>query len=511
MSGSFIVASDLGSGGCKTVVLNASGGVVAAAQQEYPTDYPRPGWTEQNPEDWYTAFCTTVRSALKQAEIAPSQVTGVGIVGVTHNVALLDEHDRPLCPTIIIFDDRSTAQVQEILARWGTTAWERTLNDVTPGWSWPQLLWIRENWPDVWRATRRLLFQKDYVRHRLAPAPVTDVIDAAGTSLFDPVEEQWIEAFCEDLSLGPGWLPDIVSPLEVVAEVSTQGAADTGLKAGTPVIAGTTDTVAELLGSGAVRPGSAIVKLASVGRIAVVAAKPVRRSHVFNYRHVLDDLWYPGTATKCAATSYRWLRDAVWPDAETETAYEVMSDAAARVSPGCDGLMFHPHLLGEWAPYWDQQMRGDFIGLTIRHTRAHLTRAVLEGVAYSLKDALVELEGFGVKAEDIRLIGQGSRSPLWAQIVASVLNRPLRVPEVPDAAYGAALITAMGMGVIDRTPEALESVIAIRELVEPDPEMSCAYATLFDIYRDADAALRSIDARLHAFELQQEPGGLSGP
>ncbi|HIQ05743.1 MAG TPA: hypothetical protein EYH31_08635, partial [Anaerolineae bacterium] len=492
VSKSFVVASDLGSSACKTIILNAQGKVVAAAQQEYPTFYPQPGWVEQNPEDWYTAFCNTVRVVLQQADIAPEQIAGVGIVGVTHNVVLMDEQDRPICRTILIFDNRSLPQAQDILAHWGQTVREKTLNDVTPVWSWPQLLWIRENRPEVWRATRRLLFQKDYVRHRLAPAAVTDVIDAGGTLLFDPIQEEWIAPFCQDLALDPAWLPRVVHPLDLVAEVSPEGAADTGLAVGTPVIAGTTDTVAEVLGSGAIRPGSAVVKLASVGRIAVVTTEPLRRPHIFNYRHVLDGLWYPGTASKYAASAYQWLRNIIWPDVHDEMAYRLMDEAAAQAPPGCDGLLFHPHLMGEWAPHWDEQLRGDFIGLTIRHTRAHLTRAVLEGVAFGLKDALGEMERLGLKAEDIRLIGQGSRSPLWCHIVADVLNRPLRIPEEPDAVYGAALITAMGLNLIGKTHQALEAVISMRRIISPDPRKTALYATLFSVYRDVDVALRVI-------------------
>jgi xylulokinase len=503
MSEAYIVASDLGSGGCKTIVMDLDGQVVATAQQEYPTHYPNPGWVEQDPEDWYTAFCATVRAALDQVAISPGQVAGVGIVGVTHNVVLLDEQDCPLCPTILIFDSRSALQVQTVLGRWGDEVWERTLNDITPVWTWPQLLWIRQNMPDVWRGTRRILFQKDYVRHRLAPAPVTDVIDAGGTLFFDPVREEWIEPFCDDLELDPSWLPQIVEPMDVVAKVSPQGADDTGLAAGTPVIAGTTDTAAEVLGSGAVRPGIATVKLASVGRIAAVTDKPLYSHHIFNYRHVFDNLWYPGTASKSAASSYRWLRDVAWADESNKDVYEVMGEAAAQVPPGSDGLIFHPHLLGEWAPHWDDQMRGSFVGLTARHTRGHLARAVLEGVAFSLKDALSEMEGLGLQARDVRLIGQGSKSRLWSEIVANVLDRPLSVPEQPDAAYGTALIAAMGVGAIERTPEAIESVINMRWSIEPDPDLSGAYAKLFDTYRDVDAALCSINARLHEFEHQQ--------
>ena len=500
MSAAFLLASDIGSGGCKTVILSSQGKVVGAAQQEYPTSYPQPGWVEQDPDDWYEAFCATTRAVLRETGIEPRQIAGVGIVGVTHNAVLLDGRDRPLCPSILIFDTRSTAQVQSILARWGDVVREKTLNDVSPVWTWPQLLWIRENRQDVWRAIRGILFSKDYVRHRLAPARVTDVIDAGGSLLFDPLQEKWIGDFCQDLGLDEAWLPQVVQPLEIVAHVSSPGAADTGLLVGTPVIAGTTDTVSEMLGSGAIRKGSAIVKLASVGRLAVVTEEPLRRAHIFNYRHVLDRLWYPGSASKYAASAYRWLRDVAWPDNSTQGIYRLMDAAAQQAPPGSDGLLFHPHLMGEWAPYWDEKMRGDFLGLTVRHTRAHLTRAVLEGVAFGLKDALAEMEGLGLEAEDIRLIGQGSKSALWAQIVTDVLNRPLRIPEQPDAVYGAALITAMGLKVIERTPAALDAVIAIRQTMMPEPEIAGMYAGLFDIYRDADAVLRPLAARLHDFE-----------
>ncbi len=500
MSESLILASDLGSGGCKTMAVTTQGRLVASARQEYRTSYPQPGWAEQDPDDWYAAFCATVRTVLKEAEVPPGRIAGVGIVGVTHNTVLLDERDRPLCPTILIFDNRCTAQAQAILTRWDGLVRELTLNDVTPVWSWPQLLWMRENRPEVWRATRRLLFQKDYVRHRLAPGAVTDIIDASGSLLFDPVRQEWIGQFCQDLALDPSWLPRVTHPLEIVAGVGTQGAADTGLLAGTPVVAGTTDTVAEVLGSGAVRPGRAIVKLASVGRIATVAREPVRRAHILNYRHVLDGLWYPGTASKSAASSYRWLRDAIWPKGSEEDAYRLMDEAAAQAPPGCAGLMFHPHLLGEWAPYWDEHMRANFIGLTVRHSRAHLIRAVLEGVAFALKDALTAMEEAGLRAEDIRLIGRGARSGLWRQIVADVLDRPLRVPHQIDACYGAALVTAMGVNAIRRTPDDLESLVPIEAAVEPRPEIADAYARLFAIYRDADSALRPISVRLHAFE-----------
>ncbi len=499
MSEYYVVASDIGSGGCKTAVINVEGKILSAAQKEYPNSYPHTGWVEQNPEDWYQAFCDTVRLVLK--DIEPRRVLGVGIVGVTHNFVLLDKNDRPLYPSILLFDTRSNDQVKKIIGRWGVeNILDEALNGVTTAWSWPQLLWIRENEKEVWQATRRLLFQKDYVRNRLNPSPVTDYIDAHGSLLFNPVQREWIKPFCDDLGLDYNWLPEVVPPLDVVTKVGSQGAGDTGLAEGTPVIAGATDTVAEVLGSGANQPGIAIVKLASVGRIAVVTTDPIYNPRVLNYHHVWDELWYPGTASKSAASSYRWLRNILWPDTKEETIYQRMDSEAENVPPGSNGLLFHPHLMGEWAPHWNDQLRGNFLGLTARHSRAHLIRAVLEGVAFSLKDALSELEELGAQIEEIRLIGQGAKSRLWCQIVTDIINRPISVPEEVDAVYGAALITAMGVNAIGQSAEEVKSKITIRDSLVPIKDNASTYATLFEVYRDADKALYSISDRLFALD-----------
>ena len=391
-------------------------------------------------------------------------------------------------------------ETETIARRWGDQILARAMNDVTTTWAWPQLLWVRDNLPEVWRRTKRLLFQKDYVRHRLAPCFITDTIDAEGTLLFDPIGERWIPEFCADLGVDPAWLPPIAKPHETVAFVSRQGASDTGLREGTPVIAGTTDTVAEVLGAGAVRTGTACVKLASVGRIAVVSPRPFARPHILNYRHVLDGLWYPGTASKYAASAFRWLREWLWSDDCQPSIYPRMDAAAATVPAGSQGLIFHPHLMGEWAPHWNEKLRGDFLGLTMRHGRAHITRAVLEGVAFALHDALTEMESLGLAAHEIRLIGQGANSELWATIVCNVLNRPLMIPQRTDAAFGSALITAMGAGRLAPEPAAIEAVTHMQVQIEPDPALVAIYDTLFQIYREADAALRPISERLHNFE-----------
>lgn len=497
MTKNHVLAGDLGSGGCKTVILNEAGRVIASASAEYPTHYPHPGWAEQNPDDWWVAFAATTRRVLAASKIPASAIAAVGLVGVTHNTVLLDANDRPLRPSILTFDHRSEAQCREIVARWGQAVQHHTRNGVSPLWSWPQLLWLRQHQPQVWRSTRRILFQKDYVRHRLSPAHVTDSIDAAGSLLFNPITESWVDDFCAELGLSPEMLPQIAHPLDVVGAVSAAAAAETGLAAGTPVIAGATDTVAEVFGSGLLSPGQGMVKLASVGRLAVVAAGPVDDAHILNYRHVLPGLWYPGSGIKSAATVPRWLRDNLWQ----QPSFGEMDEAAARIPPGSAGLLFLPHLLGEWAPYWDDSRRASFIGATMRHTQAHFTRAALEGVALALRDALAGLATIGLHYQEYRLIGGGAKSPLWSQIVCDVLGKELLVPAEQDAAYGAALLTGVAAGLFELSAAAIQPLIHIERQLRPSAANHARYNELFEIYRRAEESLREISGQLAAFEL----------
>ena len=492
----YVVGSDMGSSGCKTVVINEKGAVVSQAQKGYTTSYPHPGWVEQNPDNWYESFCHTVHLALERGNIDINKVLCIGIVGVTHNFVLLDKNDHPLQPSILLFDTRSSAQVDKILTDWGPEINNKTFNEVSTIWSWPQLLWIRENKKDIWSSINRILFQKDYVRHHLGASPVTDHIDAQGSLLFNAIKKEWIIPFCDDLGLKQEWLPEIVSPFDVVTKVTEQGSRDTGLAEGTPVITGTTDTVAEVCGAGANFPGHAIVKLASVGRVAVVTNKPLIKPNMCNYQHVFDNQWYPGFGTKSAATSYSWLQKLLWPNKDTANSYQEMDEQAEKIKPGCNGLLFLPYLMGEWAPYWNDSLSGGLIGLRIQHTQSHVIRAVLEGVAFSLKPALLDLEKKGGKIKELSLIGQGSNSKLWCQIVTDIIGRRIVIPENTSAAYGSALIAAMGIDFIEKSAEKLRSIIPVRHSLEPIPENKLLYDSLFNIYKDSSETMRSISMRL---------------
>ena len=494
----YVLASDLGSGSCKTMLLDDEAGIAGQASREYPTHHPEPGWVEQNPEDWYRSFTETVREVLAVTGIDPKQIQAVGLVGVTHSTVLLDERDRPLGNAILTFDQRSVEQCRQIEEKWGEKVFQRTLNAPSPLWSWPQLLWIRQNAPDRWQRSRRILFQKDYVRHRLAPGYLTDTIDAAGTLLYDPLADHWIPEFCSDLGIDPTSLPGLSPPLQVVSRVCRQGAADSGLREGTPVIAGTTDTVAEVFGSGLLRPGQGMVKLASVGRLAVVAESPLRNPRILNYRHIIPDLWYPGSGTKSAATSPRWLRDSLWGD----RSFQQIDAEASTVPPGSGGLLFHPHLHGEWIPHWNEELRANFVGATIRHGRAHFSRAVLEGVAFSLRDAVEYLAEIGLTYTEYRLIGGGAKSPLWRRIICDVLGHPITVPRQRDAVYGAALMTAAVAGFFRLDAAEVERKVAVEARLEPEPATHQRYCELFDLYRRSDRALGPIAAELRSFEVE---------
>ena len=500
LEGPFVLGSDLGTSGCKSIVLDAGGNICGWAIESYPTSRPYLGWAEQQPEDWFDAFCRTTRKAIQQARIDPKDIVMVGIVGITHNAVLLDGEDHVLRPSILYTDTRSLPQTDALLAQWGNQVFQKTWNQIGPIWTWPQLLWIREREPYIWDKIQRILFPKDYVRHRLTPSFVSDTIDPVGTLLYDPMQLQWIDEFVHSLGLPVDVLPPPRNPLEIAGRVTDEGASATGLRPGTSVIVGTTDTAAEVFGVGALRPGQAIIKLATVGRIASVSQQPLDHPTVFNYPHVFPGLWYPGTGTKFAASAFTWARQVFWDPGRNQYDYRAMSEAAESVPAGSEGLVFHPYLAGEFAPSWDPHLRGSFLGVGINHQREHFTRAVMEGVAFAIRDALKSVLEMGLEVSEVRLIGGGSTSMLWAQIITDNLHREVLVPEGTDAAFGAALLAGVASGLFEGTPESLDSLIEIRTRLVPDSQHTMKYDELFSIYQHSAIALKDISHRLQAFQ-----------
>jgi xylulokinase len=332
------------------------------------------------------------------------------------------------------------------------------------------------------------LFTKDYVRRQLTGTWETDHIEAQGSLLYDMAGRRWSEELCRLVGLPPSVLPPLVAPTDVVGMVTQTAAAQTGLLAGTPVIAGCSDSAVEDYAAGAIRPGQMIIKLATAGNVNVMTAEAHPHPRTLTYSHVIPGLWYTVSATNTAASAQRWFRD-VFCQFEKEQAaaeglsvYTPLHEAAREVPPGAEGLFFHPYLLGERSPYWDPNLRGSFVGATMRHGKAHFVRALLEGVAYSLRDCFRTIVDMQLPVDEIRLIGGGAQSDLWTQIISDVFARPVVRPAGCDASFGAALLAGVGLGLFADTLDAVDNCIRVRDIVEPRPAAVEVYQKLFPLY-----------------------------
>ncbi len=484
---SYVLGVDIGSGSVKLTLLSRQGAICATAGCEYPTHYPQVGWCEQDPEDWCRAFKQAFGDILRQGDIRPEQIEALSFDAATHTAVLLDEDRRVLRRSILWTDQRSKAEVQELKETCLDTIMDQVMNAPTTVWTLPQLMWLRKHEPEVWGRIRYLLFAKDYLRYRMTGTMETDTIDAAGSMFYDVKRECWSEALCAVGGIDPAWLPRLCRPTDLAGTVTGARAAEFGLAEGTRVLVGTTDTVMEVFASGNVEPGHATVKLATAGRICVITDRPLDSKFIFNYRHVVPGLWYPGTATASCAASYRWYRDAIGRE-----PFDRLNEPAEQIPPGSDGLMFHPYLNGELTPYNDPDLKGSYTGISSIHTTAHFTRATLEGVAMSLRDCLNTLKELGVEMTRVRIIGGGAKGALWRQIVADVLGIQLQKVKVDDSSFGTAMMTAVGIGWFGSFAEAAEACVQIDSVSSPIPENQQIYDRLFPRYKAVHDALAPI-------------------
>ena len=483
----YVLGVDIGSGSVKLTLLGRDGVIAATAGCEYPTHYPHVGWCEQDPEDWCRAFKKAFADILRQSGIRAEQIKALSYDAATHTAVLLDEHKKVLRPAILWTDQRSKAEVQELKNTCQNTIMEQVMNAPTTVWTLPQLMWLCKHEPEVWGKIRYILFAKDYLRYRMTGTMETDTIDAAGSMFYDAKRQCWSEELCRLGGIRKEWLPKLCGPTDLAGFVSGDRAAEFGLAEGTRALVGSTDTVMEVFAAGNVEPGHATVKLATAGRICVVTDRPLDSPFIFNYRHVVPGLWYPGTATASCAASYRWYRDTIGRESFTE-----LNVPAGDIAPGSDGLMFHPYLNGELTPYNDPDLKGSYTGISSIHTTAHFTRATLEGVAMSLKDCLNTLRDLGVEMQRVRIIGGGARGMLWRQIVADVLGMQLEKVKVDDSSFGTAMLAAVGIGWFESFAEAAKTCVRIDSVSNPNPENQALYARLFRRYKAVHDALAPI-------------------
>ncbi|HEU6445004.1 MAG TPA: xylulokinase [Gaiellaceae bacterium] len=462
-----LVGLDVGTTGVKALALSPDGEVVGRAEEEYELSIPRPGWAEQDPEDWVLAAERALRRLGAVSE-------GVGLSGQMHGLVALDSERRVLRPAILWNDQRTAAECAEIEERIGLERLiELTGNRALPGFTAPKLLWLRRHEPEVYGRIAHVLLPKDYVRFRLTGELATDVADASGTLLFDVAGRRWSDEVLSALEIPPEWLPPALESTEV---------------------AGAGDQAAGAIGVGVHEPGLVSVVIGTSGVVfaplAEYAPDPRGSAHVFC--HAAPGVWHAMGVMLSAAGSLQWLRNALAPG----EPYERLDEEAGRWDPGAEGLTFLPYLAGERTPHADPDARGAFVGLSLRHDRGALVRALLEGVAYGLRDCLEVLRGLGCAVELGRVSGGGARSGLWLRIVASVLGLPLqRTVAEEGAAYGAALLAGVSSGAFRDVREAVDRCVRVRDVTEPDPAWRSAYAEGYERFRALYPALRPLEVR----------------
>jgi len=497
----YLLGLDISTTGAKALLIDEAGNVAASATTEYPLSTPRPLWSEQAPEDWWQGACASIQGALKQAGLTGEDVSGVGLTGQMHGLVLMDKSGHVLRPAILWNDQRTGPQCAEITDRVGGLGklLELTGNAVLPGFTAPKILWLRQNEPEVYERAAHLLLPKDYVRYRLTGEYATEVSDASGTSLLDVAHRRWSERMLSALEISADMLPRCTESPEVSGRIGAVAARATGLKAGTPVVGGAGDQAAQAVGSGIVKPGVISVTLGTSGVVfahsETFSAEAQGRLHAFC--HAVPGKWHLMGVMLSAGGSFRWLRDSLGePERSTalltgDDAYDLLTREAARARVGSDGLLFLPYLTGERTPHPDPEARGAFVGLTVRHHKSHIVRSVLEGVAFGLCDSLELIKDLGVPIQQVRASGGGARSPLWRQIQADVFGTELVLVNITEgAAYGAALLAAVGAGVFASVDEAVSRTVRVTDSTSPIPENVGRYGELHPMYRSLYPALK---------------------
>lgn len=510
----YFLGIDIGTGGARALVIDESGAVRGSATAEYPLSIPRPLWAEQNPADWWDGVCSCVPSACQKAGISGTDIAAVGLSGQMHGAVFLDAQDQVIRPSILWCDQRTAAECAEITARAGRETVERvTLNPVLTGFQAPKAVWLKNNEPEAFARVRKVLLPKDYIRLKLTGAYATEVSDASGTSLLNVVARKWSPEMASAAFVEERWLPECFESVEVSGRISAGAAEALGLAAGTPVVGGGGDQAAGGLGCGIVVPGLVSSSIGTSGVVFAFADSPFAdqklRTHTFC--HAVPGKWHVMGVVLSAGGSLRWFRDTFCEEEKRAAAqrgvdpYDLITASAADIPPGADGLFFLPYLSGERTPYPDPSARGVFFGATLKHTKAHFARAVLEGVGFALADSFEILRAMGVEATQVRAMGGGARSDVWRQMLADITGRPhvtLNVDEGP--AYGVALLAGVSQGVWSSIEEACSATIRPASMVEPDRARSQRYQELHSFYISLYASLKDRFADLASLSRETE-------
>jgi xylulokinase len=476
----------------KALLMDENGLVIGVASNEYPYDMPQPLWSEQDPGLWWRAAIDSIRQVLAKKNVDAAAVKGIGLTGQMHGLVLLDEKGEVLRPAILWNDQRTGAQCDAIRLKLGREKLIQTTgNDALTGFTAPKILWVQEHEPDIWKRTRHILLPKDYVRYRLTGELASDCADGAGTILFDLKKRDWSHELLAALEIPLEYLPKIYEGTSITGVLLPKVAGELGLPAGIPVVGGGGDQAASAVGTGAVSPGVASLSLGTSGVVFVTTDTPVIESEgrLHAFCHSVPGMWHFMGVMLSAAGSLRWYRDTLASD----ISFDDLLKEAESIVVGSEGLQFLPYLSGERTPHPDPLARGAFIGLTLRHCRGHMTRAVLEGVSFGLKDIFTLIQNAGLGAiTQVRASGGGTKSALWRQVLASVLEAELvTVNTTEGAAYGAALLAGVGAGAWPDVVSACKASVKITGSTMPDSSQVDAYHKAYSLYQELYPALKS--------------------
>jgi len=501
-----VLGLDIGTTGAKALVVDGEGKVVARATSEYPLHTPRPGWAEQDPEDWWRGTVAAIREVMTKSGARPEEVRGIGLSGQQHGSVFLGKDGKVLREALLWCDQRTAAQCDWIHQTVGfERVVEETLNPVLTGFQAPKIVWLRDNEPELYERLRMILLPKDYVRYRLSGEFATEVSDAAGTSLLNVGRRDWSEVMVRGLGLTMDTLPKVYESAVASTAVCESAAKEIGLRAGTAIAGGGGDNACSAVGNGVISEGIVAVSVGTSGTVFSPMNEPKMdpKLRVHTFCHAVPGQWHAMGVMLSAGGSLRWFRDALCGEEKAEAErrgvdpYEIITAQAATAPVGSEGLLFLPYLTGERTPHADPHARGAFVGLGLRHTKAHMARAVMEGVCYGLRDSLEILREMKLPIAEIRSTGGGSRSPFWRQMQSDVFRTPLVGMAIDEgAAFGAALLGGVAGGVWPDVPAACAAAVQTKDAVKPDRRAAATYRRYYTIYRSLYRSLRGQFARV---------------
>lgn len=499
----YYIGIDIGTSSVKALLINSSGRVVKTAVPEYSFQTPKPLWAESDPRDWWVATQQAIKELL--LNIQSNEIAGIGLTGQMHGMVAMNKEGAVLRPCIMWNDQRSHLECDEITERVGQKKiLSITGNPVLPGFTAPKILWTQKNEPDLFALIDKVVLPKDFIRYKLTGSFFSDVSDASGTSLLDVGKRAWSQEMFDSMGWPISWMPEVTESTEVSAKISTEAAILTGLLEGTPVVAGGGDCAAQAVGSGIVEEGKVSVTLGTSGVVFAQSdeyrIEPNGKLHAFC--HAVPGKWHVMGVMLSAAGSFQWYKNQFGMEEQRiekeggANAYETLTEDAKQVIAGSEGLFFLPYLSGERTPHPDPYARGCFIGMSLRHQKKHHTRAVLEGVSYGLNDSLSLMKELGIKPNEIILSGGGSRSALWKQMLADIFATPCAmVNALEGAAYGAAILAAVGVGGFSSVQEACSTFIQKVETVDPGPDQE-TYKRNYPIYKSLYPSLKAQFAKI---------------